>query len=93
MGLIRRKTVWILSLLGVYNCGGRVLVREDRPRQTSNGPVVSPEAQLGSYVWEQQLLKASQAGNLSPKHVVAIEEDDYGIGGMSKHSNMCAYPY
>jgi hypothetical protein len=66
----------------------RVLVREDRTRQTSNGPVVSPEAQLGSYVWEQQLLKASQAGNLYPKHVLFFVEDDYGIGGMSTHSNM-----
>ena len=51
LGLIRRKTVWILSLLGVENCGGRVLVREDRTRHTSHAPVVSPEAPLGSDAW------------------------------------------
>lgn len=93
LGLIRRKTVWILSLLGVENCGGRILVREDRIRQTPDGPVVSPEAPLGSYVWGQQPLKASQAGNPSPKHVFHIVEDDYAIGGMYTHSNMVAYPY
>ena len=34
------------------NCEDLSLVREDRDGQTAGVPVVSPEASLGSYVWD-----------------------------------------
>jgi hypothetical protein len=50
LGLIRRKTVWFLSSLGVENCEALPLVREDRGGETSALPVVLPRASLGRYV-------------------------------------------
>ena len=54
LGLVRRNTVRILSFSGVKNCDCHSSVREDRELQTT--------ASLGSYVWNVELLKASQAG-------------------------------
>ena len=93
LGLIRRKTVWILSFSGVKNCENHSLVREDREWQTSNVSVVLPKASLSSYVWNEELLKASQAGIRISKQVFFIVEDYYVIGGMCIHSNMRANPY
>ena len=52
-----------------------------------------PIASLGSYVWNVELLKASQAGIRISKQVFLIVEDYYVIGEMCNHSNMKANSY
>jgi len=52
-----------------------------------------PIALLGSYVWNVELLKASQAGIHISKQIFLIVKDYYVIGGMCNHGNMSANPY
>ncbi len=50
LGSERRETVRSLSVAGVGNLRGSVLVREDQSGLTAGVPVVLPRASLGSYV-------------------------------------------
>ena len=52
-----------------------------------------PIASLGSYVWNVELLKASQAGIHISKQIFFFVEDYYVIGGMSNYGNIEANPY
>ena len=50
LGSERRETVRSLSVAGVGDLQGAVLVREDQSGRTYCAPVVSPDAWLGSEV-------------------------------------------
>ena len=52
LGSERRETVRSLSVAGVGNLKGAVLSTRGPDGQTSGAPVVTPVAQLGSYVWK-----------------------------------------
>ena len=53
LGSERRETVRSLSTVGVRILRRPVLSTRDRDGQTSDVPVVTPVAQLGSHVWNR----------------------------------------